>query len=219
MLHSHYGGKIEQFCKPHCMSQYTVLHYGVSGWTPHTQTGQLKWSAVIFLPFAASFCRWVDVIAAGNRAIWRRCCSVWVRSATSATCPACCIIASFILRWANMLTVTAQEPPHRRRAVSHMTLCFSANSRFPAVPNSEVIVRPNGCLWSLTCCFSVSSHSASPLLKDESRHSRRGLIGQWLCRSAQHVCRHGHDRLVHTHLVFPKTACRNSFLAFRNLCN
>uniref|UniRef100_H2MTV1 TRASH domain-containing protein n=1 Tax=Oryzias latipes TaxID=8090 RepID=H2MTV1_ORYLA len=30
MLHSHYGGKIEQFCKPHCMSQYTVLHYGMS---------------------------------------------------------------------------------------------------------------------------------------------------------------------------------------------
>ncbi|KAG7510776.1 zinc finger MYM-type protein 4-like isoform X2 [Solea senegalensis] len=29
MLHSHYGGKIEEFCKPHCMSQYTVLFYGM----------------------------------------------------------------------------------------------------------------------------------------------------------------------------------------------
>ncbi|XP_035466662.2 zinc finger MYM-type protein 4 isoform X3 [Scophthalmus maximus] len=29
MLHSHYGGKIEEFCKPHCMSQYTVLYYGM----------------------------------------------------------------------------------------------------------------------------------------------------------------------------------------------
>lgn len=30
MLHSHYGGKLEEFCRPHCMSQYTVLYYGVS---------------------------------------------------------------------------------------------------------------------------------------------------------------------------------------------
>ncbi|XP_041828802.1 zinc finger MYM-type protein 4-like isoform X2 [Melanotaenia boesemani] len=30
MLCSHYGGKIEEFCKPHCMSQYTVLYYGMS---------------------------------------------------------------------------------------------------------------------------------------------------------------------------------------------
>ncbi|KAM9354882.1 zinc finger MYM-type protein 4-like [Pholidichthys leucotaenia] len=30
MLHSHYGGKIEEFCKPHCMSQFTVLYYGMS---------------------------------------------------------------------------------------------------------------------------------------------------------------------------------------------
>ncbi|XP_061751745.1 zinc finger MYM-type protein 4 isoform X1 [Nerophis ophidion] len=29
MLHSHYGGKLEEFCKPHCMSQYTVLYYGM----------------------------------------------------------------------------------------------------------------------------------------------------------------------------------------------
>lgn len=29
MLHSHYGGKLEEFCRPHCMSQYTVLYYGV----------------------------------------------------------------------------------------------------------------------------------------------------------------------------------------------
>lgn len=29
MLHSHYGGRMEEFCKPHCMSQYTVLYYGV----------------------------------------------------------------------------------------------------------------------------------------------------------------------------------------------
>ncbi|XP_069391849.1 zinc finger MYM-type protein 4 isoform X5 [Paralichthys olivaceus] len=29
MLHSHYGGKIEEFCKPHCMSQYTVIYYGM----------------------------------------------------------------------------------------------------------------------------------------------------------------------------------------------
>ncbi|XP_035850806.1 zinc finger MYM-type protein 4-like isoform X2 [Sander lucioperca] len=29
MLHSHYGGKMEEFCKPHCMSQYTVLYYGM----------------------------------------------------------------------------------------------------------------------------------------------------------------------------------------------
>uniref|UniRef100_A0A3B3UWP0 Zinc finger MYM-type protein 4-like n=1 Tax=Poecilia latipinna TaxID=48699 RepID=A0A3B3UWP0_9TELE len=29
MMLSHYGGKIEEFCKPHCMSQYTVLYYGM----------------------------------------------------------------------------------------------------------------------------------------------------------------------------------------------
>ncbi|XP_061598825.1 zinc finger MYM-type protein 4-like isoform X3 [Cololabis saira] len=29
MLHSHYGGKLEEFCRPHCMSQYTVLYYGM----------------------------------------------------------------------------------------------------------------------------------------------------------------------------------------------
>ncbi|XP_062253798.1 zinc finger MYM-type protein 4-like isoform X3 [Platichthys flesus] len=29
MLHSHYGGKIEEFCKPNCMSQYTVIYYGM----------------------------------------------------------------------------------------------------------------------------------------------------------------------------------------------
>ncbi|XP_077477235.1 zinc finger MYM-type protein 4-like isoform X2 [Stigmatopora argus] len=29
MLHSHYGGKLEEFCKPLCMSQYTVLYYGM----------------------------------------------------------------------------------------------------------------------------------------------------------------------------------------------
>ena len=29
MLHSHYGGRMEEFCRPHCMSQYTVLYYGV----------------------------------------------------------------------------------------------------------------------------------------------------------------------------------------------
>ncbi|XP_070698462.1 zinc finger MYM-type protein 4-like [Pempheris klunzingeri] len=29
MLHSHYGGKMEEFCRPHCMSQYTVLYYGM----------------------------------------------------------------------------------------------------------------------------------------------------------------------------------------------
>ncbi|CAJ1074037.1 zinc finger MYM-type protein 4-like isoform X2 [Xyrichtys novacula] len=29
MLHSHYGGRMEEFCKPHCMSQYTVLYYGM----------------------------------------------------------------------------------------------------------------------------------------------------------------------------------------------
>ncbi|XP_056867750.1 zinc finger MYM-type protein 4-like isoform X2 [Takifugu flavidus] len=30
MLHSHYGGRMEEFCKPHCMSQYTVLYYGMA---------------------------------------------------------------------------------------------------------------------------------------------------------------------------------------------
>uniref|UniRef100_UPI003AAE8806 zinc finger MYM-type protein 4 n=1 Tax=Centroberyx gerrardi TaxID=166262 RepID=UPI003AAE8806 len=30
MLHSHYGGKMEEFCTPHCMSQYTVLYYGMA---------------------------------------------------------------------------------------------------------------------------------------------------------------------------------------------
>ncbi|XP_036007051.1 zinc finger MYM-type protein 4 isoform X2 [Fundulus heteroclitus] len=29
MMLSHYGGKIEEFCKPHCMSLYTVLYYGM----------------------------------------------------------------------------------------------------------------------------------------------------------------------------------------------
>ncbi|XP_063764938.1 zinc finger MYM-type protein 4 isoform X8 [Eleginops maclovinus] len=29
MLHSHYGGKMEEFCKPQCMSQYTILYYGM----------------------------------------------------------------------------------------------------------------------------------------------------------------------------------------------
>ncbi|XP_034531021.1 zinc finger MYM-type protein 4-like isoform X2 [Notolabrus celidotus] len=29
MLHSHYGGRIEEFCRAHCMSQYTVLYYGM----------------------------------------------------------------------------------------------------------------------------------------------------------------------------------------------
>ncbi|CAG5866146.1 unnamed protein product [Menidia menidia] len=28
-LSSHYGGKVEEFCRPHCMSQFTVLYYGV----------------------------------------------------------------------------------------------------------------------------------------------------------------------------------------------
>ena len=30
-FHSHYGGRVEEFCRPHCMSQYTVLFYGVGG--------------------------------------------------------------------------------------------------------------------------------------------------------------------------------------------
>ncbi|KAM7404035.1 hypothetical protein PAMA_004449 [Pampus argenteus] len=29
MLHSHYGGRMEEFCRPQCMSQYTVLFYGM----------------------------------------------------------------------------------------------------------------------------------------------------------------------------------------------
>ncbi|XP_074547591.1 zinc finger MYM-type protein 4-like isoform X2 [Halichoeres trimaculatus] len=29
MLHSHYGGRMEEFCRAHCMSQYTVLYYGM----------------------------------------------------------------------------------------------------------------------------------------------------------------------------------------------
>ncbi|XP_041668209.1 zinc finger MYM-type protein 4 isoform X2 [Cheilinus undulatus] len=29
MLNSHYGGRMEEFCRPHCMSQYTVLYYGM----------------------------------------------------------------------------------------------------------------------------------------------------------------------------------------------
>ncbi|XP_076015505.1 zinc finger MYM-type protein 4-like [Genypterus blacodes] len=29
MLRSHYGGRMEAFCRPHCMSQYTVLYYGM----------------------------------------------------------------------------------------------------------------------------------------------------------------------------------------------
>lgn len=29
MLHSHYGGSLEEFCKPHCMSQFTILYYRV----------------------------------------------------------------------------------------------------------------------------------------------------------------------------------------------
>ncbi|KAM9777908.1 zinc finger MYM-type protein 4-like [Neosynchiropus ocellatus] len=29
MLHSHYGGKVEEFCRPNCMSQFTVLYYGM----------------------------------------------------------------------------------------------------------------------------------------------------------------------------------------------
>ncbi|XP_067335981.1 zinc finger MYM-type protein 4 isoform X3 [Channa argus] len=29
MLHSHYGGRMEEFCRPHCMSQYTVFYYGM----------------------------------------------------------------------------------------------------------------------------------------------------------------------------------------------
>ncbi|XP_056152313.1 zinc finger MYM-type protein 4-like [Lampris incognitus] len=30
MIHSHYGGKLEEFCKPHCMSQFTVHYYGMA---------------------------------------------------------------------------------------------------------------------------------------------------------------------------------------------
>ncbi|KAM3833892.1 LOW QUALITY PROTEIN: zinc finger MYM-type protein 4-like [Diretmus argenteus] len=30
MLYSHYGGRMEEFCRPHCMSQYTVLYYGMA---------------------------------------------------------------------------------------------------------------------------------------------------------------------------------------------
>ncbi|CAL8285683.1 unnamed protein product [Lota lota] len=30
MLHSHYSGRVEEFCRPHCMSQYTVLFYGMA---------------------------------------------------------------------------------------------------------------------------------------------------------------------------------------------
>ncbi|XP_030212048.1 zinc finger MYM-type protein 4 isoform X2 [Gadus morhua] len=29
-FHSHYGGRVEEFCRPHCMSQYTVLFYGMA---------------------------------------------------------------------------------------------------------------------------------------------------------------------------------------------
>lgn len=58
MLHSHYGGKIEQFCKPHCMSQYTVLHYGVSGCYPPTHkqsglNGPLSFTTHLLLFFSA----------------------------------------------------------------------------------------------------------------------------------------------------------------------
>ncbi|XP_075879607.1 zinc finger MYM-type protein 4-like isoform X2 [Nelusetta ayraudi] len=30
MLHSHYGGRLEEFCKAYCMSQFTVLYYGMA---------------------------------------------------------------------------------------------------------------------------------------------------------------------------------------------
>ncbi|CAL8271511.1 unnamed protein product [Merluccius merluccius] len=29
-LHSHYNGRVEEFCRAHCMSQYTVLYYGMA---------------------------------------------------------------------------------------------------------------------------------------------------------------------------------------------
>lgn len=33
-LHSHYSGRVKEFCRPFCMSQYTVLFYGVGGAFP-----------------------------------------------------------------------------------------------------------------------------------------------------------------------------------------
>ncbi|CAN9502578.1 unnamed protein product [Ophioblennius macclurei] len=41
MLHSHYGGKLEEFCRPHCMSQYTVLYYGMGRCDSCRKQGQL----------------------------------------------------------------------------------------------------------------------------------------------------------------------------------
>ncbi|XP_029972637.1 zinc finger MYM-type protein 4 isoform X2 [Salarias fasciatus] len=40
-LHSHYGGKMEEFCRPHCMSQYTVLYYGMGRCDSCRKQGQL----------------------------------------------------------------------------------------------------------------------------------------------------------------------------------
>ncbi|KAM9842309.1 zinc finger MYM-type protein 4-like [Aulostomus maculatus] len=42
MLHSHYGGRMEEFCRPHCMSQYTVLYYGMGRCDACRKQGYLK---------------------------------------------------------------------------------------------------------------------------------------------------------------------------------
>lgn len=84
MLHSHYGGKMEEFCKPHCMSQYTVLYYGVKKIVLPARSklyavapSRVQCGCVFVLPSYLSLSlpfsslllpRWVDVTVVGNRA-------------------------------------------------------------------------------------------------------------------------------------------------------
>lgn len=57
MLHSHYGGRLEEFCRPHCMSQYTVLYYGVRRWTSHNTVHCMPWN-----PRGVSYCMFSMVV-------------------------------------------------------------------------------------------------------------------------------------------------------------
>lgn len=133
MLHSHYGGRMEEFCRPHCMSQYTVLYYGVRRWmshyfichrnkegtfTPVCSLCASRSSCLFFPPSPPLLSRWGDVMFVGSRATWLRSCSVWVQSAISATCPACCSTATYILRRASRPAVTVLERPHRHHGVN-----------------------------------------------------------------------------------------------------
>lgn len=122
MLHSHYGGKMEEFCRPHCMSQYTVLYYGVRKTTLMLHVCYVDVLLCVhscFCPlFVVPLCRWVAVTVAENRVTWLKNYSAWVQFVTFVTCLVSCTTATYILRQASTPAAMVPGQPHKHHMVN-----------------------------------------------------------------------------------------------------